>query len=650
MLNLIGLSTGVVLYAMLLAMVVRARHRTAKAVFDPVLVATAILGLVWNLCALAVYELPRIGVDAPFPWLSVVGFAALGFLPSVVVHSVLRGERQRMRAGTQWLAGIAYGVSAIAAALHVYSASQGLQVPSVLGLRILTYMFVASVVPLAGLTRGQPGGRRALWAAALAAFAVSALHLSQLHRGDASWPVELLGHHASLPLALAILYQDYPFALADLFLKRALTLLTLVTAAFLAIATFGLHAASSHELVRIDPGEVGILVSLWVATALAAPAIRRTMSWFVDTVILQRPDFGRLRTTVARRVQERDAIPDVLSDVCELLAPAMSARSVTWHEVSRFAEGPSAAAIVLTGDETPAMTFGPSEANRLPHRPAAIVVIRVAEPPQYAIAIADLTGGRRFLSDEVAALEFIGNLVGRRIDAIRITRERYERERREQEVSKLATEAELRALRAQLNPHFLFNALTTIAQLVQEAPPRALDTIMRLTSLLRGVLRSEGEYTTLGRELDIVESYLEIEQARFEHRLVVTITVPPQLRSVRVPPLVLQPIVENAVKHGIAPRAEGGEVVVSAHLQPAGAQASELVLTVRDSGAGATPLEMSHGRALGVGLQNVERRLAYQYGAAASLAVDSAPRRGTTVTIRVPVLVGTPIPSASEVG
>ena len=80
--------------------------------------------------------------------------------------------------------------------------------------------------------------------AAGAAFAVSALHLSQLHRGDASWPVELLGHHASVPLALAILYQDYPFAIADLFLKRALTLLTLVAAAFVGIAAFGLHAES----------------------------------------------------------------------------------------------------------------------------------------------------------------------------------------------------------------------------------------------------------------------------------------------------------------------------------------------------------------------------------------------------------------------
>src|SRR5205807_10049772 len=127
----------------------------------------------------------------------------------------------------------------------------------------------------------------------------------------------------------------------------------------------------------------------------------------------------------------------------------------------------------------------------------------------------------------------------RRIDGIRITKERYEREIRDQELEKLATQAELRTLRAQLNPHFLFNALTTIGHLIQAAPPRALETLLRLTSLLRAVLRSEAEFTTLGGELEVVESYLDIERARFEERLEVTIDVPDRLRSVRIPPLIL---------------------------------------------------------------------------------------------------------------
>src|SRR6202008_340679 len=106
------------------------------------------------------------------------------------------------------------------------------------GMRLLTYTFVVLIVPLVAVTRGRPGAGRALWAAALATFAVSALHLSQLHRGEASWPVELVGHHASLPLAFAILYQDYRFALADLFLKRALSLVAVAGLVFVSVVGF----------------------------------------------------------------------------------------------------------------------------------------------------------------------------------------------------------------------------------------------------------------------------------------------------------------------------------------------------------------------------------------------------------------------------
>jgi LytS/YehU family sensor histidine kinase len=263
-------------------------------------------------------------------------------------------------------------------------------------------------------------------------------------------------------------------------------------------------------------------------------------------------------------------------------------------------------------------------------------VVPTAEEPRYALVISELTGGRRLLSDDVATLETVGLLVARRIDALRITHERYDRELREQEIENLATEAELRALRAQINPHFLFNALTTIGYLIQTAPDRALDTLMRLTALLRGVLRSEGEFTTLGRELDIVESYLDIERARFEDRLRVRIDVPQALKKIRVPPLLLQPLVENAVKHGIAPVKDGGEVVVSARLQSTDRGETRLVLTVRDTGAGTTPINLERRQRGGVGLRNVERRLACQYGAASSLTVRTAPGDGTTVTIFLP--------------
>jgi LytS/YehU family sensor histidine kinase len=268
---------------------------------------------------------------------------------------------------------------------------------------------------------------------------------------------------------------------------------------------------------------------------------------------------------------------------------------------------------------------------------AAIVVVPTSEAPRYALTVGALTGGRRLLSDDVGMLEGAAVAVARRIDAIRITNERYEREMREREMGKLATEAELRALRAQINPHFLFNALTTIGHLIQTAPPRALRTLLRLTTLLRGVLRSEGEFTTLGRELEVIEAYLDIERARFDERLRVTIDVPAELREVRLPPLILQPLVENAVKHGISHKELGGDVTIRARVDSVDGDARQLTFVVHDTGAGTTPAALRHGRNRGVGLRNIERRLDYQYGPAASLSIESTAGVGTIVEVRLPV-------------
>jgi two-component system LytT family sensor kinase len=636
LLNLVGLSTGVVLYAMLLAMVVRAgRAPGARLGVDPLLLLTSVLGLLWNLCALPAYELPRMGFEGPFPSLAACGFAALGLLPAVVVHSVLRVDGHVDGTTKRVLAIAAYTVSGVAAALHAYAAATSAAVPSPFGMRLLTYSFVALIVPLAAITRGRPGAGRALWVAALATFAVSALHLSQLHRGEASWPVELVGHHASLPLAFAILYQDYRFALADLFLKRALSLLAIVAVAFAAIASFGERSSAFAQFVQSSPRQMTLLVTLWVATALVYPILRRLTRWFVDTVVLRRPDYRSLRATVARVAQQSDDAGALLGAVCDLLTPALNAAFVTWREWTSTAHD-SLGVTVIAGTEAIAIADS-LDGKGLPVPPATCVTVPVTDQPRFVLAIGQLSAGRRLLSDDLETLESIAVLVARRIDAIRLTNERYNRELREQEAVKLAAEAELRALRAQINPHFLFNALTTIGYLIQTAPPRALETLLRLTSLLRGVLRSEGEFTTLGRELEIVEAYLDIERARFEQRLRVTIDVPAGLRAIRLPPLLLQPLVENAVKHGIGHKRIGGEVEIRARVDRRGDGPRQLTLTVQDTGAGTTPQALERGRAAGVGLRNIERRLDCQYGAAGSLAIQSALERGTIVEIHLPL-------------
>jgi two-component system LytT family sensor kinase len=632
LLNLVGLSTGVALYAMLLVMVVRSgRVPGIKRGSDAMLLVTAVLGLVWNLCALPAYELTKVGIAGPFPWLVALGFCALGFLPAVAVHSVLRAGPQGVRGVVKKsLAVAAYAASGVAAALHVHAVAVGDAVPSAVAMRLLTYTFVALVVPLAVVTRRQPGARRALWLSALAAFAITALHLSGLHLGERSWPIELLGHHASLPLAFAILYQDFPFALADLFLKRALALLLLVVTAFVAIAMFSLGSSAFERFALADPRQVGALVTLWVATALVYPTLRRATAWFVDSVVLRRPDYRSLRASAARRVQTHDAVAPLMAEVCELLAPALSARSVRWYDLPAAVEQTAGGNLLIVGEPS-------------------VAIVPTAELPRYAVEISQLTGGRRLLSDDLSMLEAVAVIVARRIDAIRVTKERHDREMREQEVAKLASEAELRALRAQINPHFLFNALTTIGYLIQTAPSRALDTLMKLTALLRGVLRSEGEFTTLGRELEIVESYLDIERARFEDRLQVEIDVPPSLRSLRIPPLVLQPLVENAIKHGIGRLAAGGAVRVAARLEPDSDGTMRLSLTVGDTGAGSTRSEFERQREAGVGLRNVEKRLASQYGPAAALTFETAPGGGTSVTLRIPAEAADREPAATAI-
>jgi hypothetical protein len=233
LLNLVGLTIGLVLYAMLLWMVIGGRHQSTGV--DRVALATAMLGLVWNACALSIYGYPA----AASRWVTVCGFSALGFLPAVVVHSVVRGDSRNRKPAGVVLRTIAYGASTVAAVLHAEAALASLEIPSVFSLRLLTACFIVMLVPLARITVGQPEGRRALWIVALAAFAVSALHLSQYEQTASAWPIEVIGHHASIPLAMAILYQDYPFAFADLFLKRAFTLIGLVGA-----VSFAIYAAS----------------------------------------------------------------------------------------------------------------------------------------------------------------------------------------------------------------------------------------------------------------------------------------------------------------------------------------------------------------------------------------------------------------------
>jgi signal transduction histidine kinase len=440
--------------------------------------------------------------------------------------------------------------------------------------------------------------QRLLSVIAILIFAASAAHLVYSSGQTESLGVELVVHNASLPLVAALLYQEYRFALADVFLKQAFSFILLVLIA-------------SSLYVMAQGMDQRVLLALWIATALAYPGLRWIVYLGVDRLILRRATAREVRTELAAAIATAETPEGVLDRACATLRQALTARWVTWR--------------------------GQGEGSREGYPPSAQVVVPVTDVPRYVIEIGPLAGGRRLLSGDMDLLDGGALDIARRVDAIRITAERYERTTREAEVLRLATEAELRALHAQLNPHFLFNALTTIGYLIREAPDRAVDTLLRLTNLLRAVLRrSAGELVMVGEEIALVEAYLAIERARFEERLTISIQVPSMIDHLKIPPLVIQPLVENAIKHGIGPRAEGGTVSVSVSSSDLPEFGSMLIIRVQDTGIGATPTALARGRALGVGLQNITRRLEQYYRGEASLTVESTPGVGTIVEVRIP--------------
>ncbi|WBU38507.1 sensor histidine kinase [Homoserinibacter sp. YIM 151385] len=199
-------------------------------------------------------------------------------------------------------------------------------------------------------------------------------------------------------------------------------------------------------------------------------------------------------------------------------------------------------------------------------------------------------------------------------------------------------ESELRALRAQISPHFIYNALNAIASTITRDPAAARELVLEFADFTRYSFRRQGEYTTLAEELRSIHAYLQLERARFGDRLQVTLRIAPETLSTVIPFLSLQPLVENAVRHGLEAQERGGRITVTAE------EAGSLVrIAVEDDGAGSDPAVLERvlagageGDGEHVGLRNVDRRLRRSYGARHGLVVDTGPGAGTLVRLEVP--------------
>jgi sensor histidine kinase YesM len=209
-----------------------------------------------------------------------------------------------------------------------------------------------------------------------------------------------------------------------------------------------------------------------------------------------------------------------------------------------------------------------------------------------------------------------------------------EREMQAAQLNAQLSEARLNALQMQLNPHFLFNSLNAITVLVRDKDTESASRMLELLSdVLRQVLRSDTTHeTTLSKELEFLRRYLEIEQVRFSDRLRPAILVGPEVSKALVPVFLLQPLVENAIRHGIAARADAGLLEITAKRE-----GEQLILMVRDDGANEPPSRQKDpSTGTGIGLANTRARLQTLYGEAASLEAGFGERGGFLATVRLP--------------
>ncbi|USG67064.1 sensor histidine kinase [Brevibacillus ruminantium] len=237
---------------------------------------------------------------------------------------------------------------------------------------------------------------------------------------------------------------------------------------------------------------------------------------------------------------------------------------------------------------------------------------------------------RKLSAVDLELVRGLGNLISTQLELADLEKQ-----------ARLLADAEIKALHAQINPHFLFNALNTIVSFIRFRPEQARELLIHLGEYFRRNLHDSGGFVTLAEELEHIEAFLAIERARFGDKLKVEYEIEPGVERYVVPGLVLQPLVENAIKHGLLPKREGGTVKITARLK----NSQVLQLIVADNGVGLTqdpfvtppPAENGKRKLSGIGLSNVRSRLHAIYGQPHGIVIESELGQGTTCVIELPL-------------
>ena len=448
--------------------------------------------------------------------------------------------------------------------------------------------------------------------------------------------VSATGAHLVLLLVLGSFLLFARFRFADLFLRYGVRIL--LAGAWAALLAFTAqaeflsniaHHASSPEAVHVF-----VIIVLANALLLSFTMVDARVSRLLARWLFRPPDYRVETRRLAEKLRQLQSEAEITAAVEETARGTLNlsgARMVRFDSLDA-AQWPAE----LADGETVELAYGDRLRGLLPMPTAEFLIpSNSGGGVTHVLLVAPGPARPGLVTDDLSYLRALATQHGNRLDALRRESEAIERQSREAVLQQQVAEAELRALRAQINPHFLFNSLNTIADLVVRDPARAEVMIVRLAGVFRHVLaHSSRPLTSIREEVEFLRTYLYIEEARFGDRLGVEIDVDPEVALEHVPSLILQPLVENALKHGLGPKPGPGNLWISAR-----AQGRQVRITVEDDGMGpgvARSTAVVSGEWPGMGLANVAERLSTLYQDRASVQLEAREGGGSRVTVLIP--------------
>ena len=481
------------------------------------------------------------------------------------------------------------------------------------------FLWIGALVFLPGRVRG-----RLTWistAALLTGISLATIHVAEEHIANPpSWLHSVVGFSKQYSILLIVaggLFGFSRFRFSDIFAQQGLRILLGALLAlgisFLARGIF--WSPLSENVPSRGLAVLAFAVIVWIGVICYAK-ITTLSDWLVDRQIFRQADYQvalkSFRETIAT---ESDPIR-IFHIGEELIRSAL-----------RIAN-----AAICANDTPEIASAGPVSSESA--REWKFPIQKGEEPAPFCLEISPGPGRHTLFNAEIDFLREVCLTIGRRLEAIDREKENIERASREAQLVKQLVEAELRALRAQINPHFLFNSLNSVAALIVDEPQAAEEMIIRLAKIFRHVLTyHDRPFSSINEEISFLETYLEIEKVRFGDRLQVNFDIQESVAHLSVPTLILQPLVENSIKHGLGPKVGENQLIIRARQQT-----DFLELTVEDNGVGANvEKRLSQQSSTGLGLRNVEERLQTVYRGGARFSFESRPRVGSRAQILIPI-------------